>query len=358
MSSQKTLCLMTLVARHSALSFQWQMSLSALCRLWFISVSLVIVGCSNKPEIIQISGSKMGTTYHITVVADQLPPNDLEQHIDRLLSSVDRSMSTYKKDSEISRFNQLPVGQSLVISQEFADVLMISQEIWQLSGGAFDPTVGPLVDLWGFGPKATSDSVPSDQDIAAARENTGFDGVVLSGLNLFKQKAVELDLSAVAKGYAVDRVSDFLEMNALPDYLVEVGGEIRVSGSNPEGMPWRVAIEQPQLLASVNKIVDVTNISVATSGDYRNYFERDGVRYSHTIDPRTGKPIRHNLALVTVLNTSCAQADAWATAFSVLGAERSIELAEKLDVAMYMLVRDNEQFIASSTRRFKAIIGE
>ena len=142
------------------------------------------------------------------------------------------------------------------------------------------------------------------------------------------------------------------------DYLVEVGGEIRVSGSNPEGMPWRVAIEQPQLLASVNKIVDVTNISVATSGDYRNYFERDGVRYSHTIDPRTGKPIRHNLASVTVLNPSCAQADAWATAFSVLGAERSIELAEKLDVAMYMLVRDNEQFIASSTRRFKAIIGE
>jgi thiamine biosynthesis lipoprotein len=123
-------------------------------------------------------------------------------------------------------------------------------------------------------------------------------------------------------------------------------------------MPWRVAIEQPQLLASVNKIVDVTNISVATSGDYRNYFERDGVRYSHTIDPRTGKPIRHNLALVTVLNPSCAQADAWATAFSVLGAERSIEFAEKLDVAMYMLVRDNEQFIASSSRRFKAIIGE
>ncbi len=143
-------------------------------------------------------------------------------------------------------------------------------------------------------------------------------------------------------------------MNALPDYLVEVGGEIRVSGFNSEGMPWRVAIEQPQLLSSVNKIVGLTDMSIATSGDYRNYFERDGIRYSHTIDPRTGKPIDHNLASVTVLIDSCAEADAWATAFSVLGAQQSIELAEKLDLAIYMLVRQNDQFIASSSRGFKS----
>ena len=296
----------------------------------------------------------MGTTYHITVIADQLPPSDIEQQIDQLLSKVDHSMSTYKKDSEISRFNRLNVGQQLEISQEFADVLQISREIWQLSEGAFDPTLGPLVDLWGFGPKATGDLIPSDQDITAALKNTGFDGVVLKGLTLTKNKPVALDLSAVAKGYAVDIVSNYLEMNALPDYLVEVGGEIRVSGFNPEGTPWRVAIEQPQLLASVNKIVGLTDMSIATSGDYRNYFERDGIRYSHTIDPRTGKPIDHNLASVTVLIDSCAEADAWATAFSVLGAQQSIELAEKLDLAMYMLVRQNDQFIASSSRSFKS----
>ena len=296
----------------------------------------------------------MGTTYHITVIADQLPPSDIEQQIDQLLSKVDHSMSTYKKDSEISRFNRLNVGQQLEISQEFADVLQISREIWQLSEGAFDPTLGPLIDLWGFGPKATGDLIPSDQDITAALKNTGFDGVVLKGLTLTKNKPVALDLSAVAKGYAVDIVSNYLEMNALPDYLVEVGGEIRVSGFNSEGMPWRVAIEQPQLLASVNKIVGLTDMSIATSGDYRNYFERDGIRYSHTIDPRTGKPIDHNLASVTVLIDSCAEADAWATAFSVLGAQQSIELAEKLDLAMYMLVRQNDQFIASSSRSFKS----
>ncbi|MDG1693995.1 MAG: FAD:protein FMN transferase [Porticoccaceae bacterium] len=300
----------------------------------------------------------MGTTYHITVIADQLPPSDIEQQIDQLLSKVDHSMSTYKKDSEISRFNRLTVGQQLEISQEFADVLQISREIWQLSEGAFDPTLGPLVDLWGFGPKTTGDLIPSDQAITAALKNTGFDGVVLKGLTLIKNKPVALDLSAVAKGYAVDLVSNYLEMNALPDYLVEVGGEIRVSGFNSEGTPWRVAIEQPQLLASVNKIVGLTDMSIATSGDYRNYFERDGIRYSHTINPKTGKPITHNLASVTVLIDSCAEADAWATAFSVLGPEQSVELAEKLDLAMYMLVRQNDQFVASSSRLFKSYIDE
>lgn len=345
---------MTLVARNSNAIATRHTTLYALC-CWLVTLaSLSIVGCSSKPEIIEISGSKMGTTYHITVIADQLPPSDIEQQIDHLLSKVDHSMSTYKKDSEISRFNRLNVGQQLEISQEFADVLQISREIWQLSEGAFDPTLGPLVDLWGFGPKATGDLIPSDQDITAALKKTGFDGVVLKGLTLTKNKPVALDLSAVAKGYAVDIVSNYLEMNALPDYLVEVGGEIRVSGFNSEGMPWRVAIEQPQLLASVNKIVGLTDMSIATSGDYRNYFERDGIRYSHTIDPRTGKPIDHNLASVTVLIDSCAEADAWATAFSVLGAQQSIELAEKLDLAMYMLVRQNDQFIASSSRRFKS----
>ena len=349
---------MTLVARYSNASATRQTNLFASCCWLVILASLSIVGCSSKPEIIEISGSKMGTTYHITVIADQLPPSDIEQQIDQLLSKVDHSMSTYKKDSEISRFNRLTVGQQLEISQEFADVLQISREIWQLSEGAFDPTLGPLVDLWGFGPKTTGDLIPSDQAITAALKNTGFDGVVLKGLTLIKNKPVALDLSAVAKGYAVDLVSNYLEMNALPDYLVEVGGEIRVSGFNSEGTPWRVAIEQPQLLASVNKIVGLTDMSIATSGDYRNYFERDGIRYSHTINPKTGKPITHNLASVTVLIDSCAEADAWATAFSVLGPEQSVELAEKLDLAMYMLVRQNDQFVASSSRLFKSYIDE
>ena len=343
---------MILVARYPIVSSLGQTSLFASWRSVFVLVMLVLSGCSNKPEVLNISGTKMGTSYHITIVADQLPPEDLEQQIERLLSKVDNSMSTYKKDSEISQFNRLPIGQAMAISQEFAEVVEISQKIWQLSNGAFDPTIGPLVDLWGFGPGERHDSIPSSQTIAMTKAKIGFDSVVLKEQTLSKTKSVVLDLSAVAKGYAVDRVADLLEMLALPDYLVEIGGEIRVSGFNSDGIAWRIAMELPQLFAEVDRVINITDIAVATSGDYRNYFEKDGVRYSHTIDPKTGMPIDHNLASVTVLSPSCAEADAWATAFSVIGAEQGLALANKLNLAAYMLVRENEEFVSKSSASF------
>ncbi|MGB1333481.1 MAG: FAD:protein FMN transferase [Porticoccaceae bacterium] len=344
------------MAKYLNLSDLRQTMLFALWRSVLILVIVVLYGCSNKPDVLAISGSKMGTTYHITVIADQLPPDDLEQQIDQLLSKVDNSMSTYKKDSEISRFNRLPVGKSMTISDEFLEVVKISQKIWQLSNGAFDPTIGPLVDLWGFGPGERLDAVPTPHAIAQAKAEIGFDSVVLAENTLSKTKPVALDLSAVAKGYAVDRVADLLEMLALPDYLVEIGGEIRVSGFNADGVAWRIAMEQPQLFAEVDQVIAITDIAVATSGDYRNYFEQDGVRYSHTIDPKTGMPIDHNLASVTVLSESCAVADAWATAFSVLGAEKSLELAEQLDLSAYMLVRDNGVFVPMFSSGFDFLV--
>ena len=319
---------------------------------------LLSVGCSSKPDIIEITGSKMGTTYHITVVADQIPPQNLAQQIDDLLAAVDNSMSTYKQNSEISQFNRMQVGDKLEISDQFADVIQISRDIWQRSNGAFDPTVGPLVDLWGFGAKVLDLTIPSDQSIANALSNTGFEYVQLQGSVLTKTKPVELDLSAVAKGYAVDLVADLLEMSALPDYLVEVGGEIRVSGLNPQGEPWRVAIEQPQIPSSVNRVLALSDIAVATSGDYRNYFEQDGVKYSHTIDPRSGKPVTHSLASVTVVTKSCAEADAWATAFSVMGADQSIELADQMGLPVYLLVRENQQYASINSAAFKPYLNQ
>ena len=347
---------MTLVARYLKLSCLWQTTLFASWRSVFLLVIVVLNGCSNKPEVLTISGTKMGTTYHITIIADQLPPDDLEQQIEQLLSKVDNSMSTYKKDSEISQFNRLSVGKTMTISNEFLEVVKISQKIWQLSNGAFDPTIGPLVDLWGFGPGERHDSIPSAKAIVQTKAQIGFDSVVLEENNLSKTKPVALDLSAVAKGYAVDRVADLLEMLALPDYLVEIGGEIRVSGFNADGVAWRIAMEQPQLFAEVDQVIAITDIAVATSGDYRNYFERDGVRYSHTIDPKTGMPIDHNLASVTVLSESCAVADAWATAFSVMGAEKSLELAEQLDLPAYMLVRENGAFVSKNSSSFNFFV--
>jgi thiamine biosynthesis lipoprotein len=347
---------MTLVARHQKLSCPGQTTLFALWRSFAILISLFLIGCSNKPEIIEISGSKMGTSYHITVVADQLPPDDLAQQINQLLSKVDNSMSTYKENSEISQFNRLPAGGSLEISSEFADVIRISKKVWTLSEGAFDPTIAPLVDLWGFGPTETELSIPSSHSIETALASMGFDSVVLENLTLTKKKALSLDLSAVAKGYAVDLVADHLEMLALPDYLVEIGGEIRVSGFNAEGVAWKIALEQPQLFAAVDRVIDLTDIAVATSGDYRNYFEKDGRRYSHTIDPRSGLPIKHSLASVTVITESCAEADAWATAFSVMGALQGKSLANQLGIAAYMLVRQEKDFVAISSDSFSSFI--
>ena len=347
---------MTLVAKNPKITSLGQATLFASWRCVFVLVIIALYGCSNKPEVLTISGTKMGTSYQITVIADQLPPDDLEQQIEQLLAKVDNSMSTYKKDSEISQFNRLPVGQTMTVSQEFAEVVKISRQIWQLSNGAFDPTIGPLVDLWGFGPDERHESIPSSKTIELTKAQIGFDSVVLDEYKLSKTKAVSIDLSAVAKGYAVDRVADLLEILALPDYLVEIGGEIRVSGFNADGVAWRIAMEQPQLFAEVDRVINITNIAVATSGDYRNYFEKDGVRYSHTIDPVTGRPIVHNLASVTVLTQSCAEADAWATAFSVLGVEQSLKLAEQLDIAAYMLVRQNEQFVPRTSEAFNLFL--
>jgi thiamine biosynthesis lipoprotein len=320
--------------------------------LVFISVVLLLTGCDSGPEIIKISGSKMGTTYHVTVVADQPAPDDLAKRIDAVLDIVDHSMSTYKAASELSQFNDLAVGSSQQISADFARVLAVSKTVWERSGGAFDPTVGPLVDLWGFGPIAT-DVVPEQAQIDAAKAELGFQYLTLNNSELAKSKAVRVDLSAVAKGYAVDLVADLLEMLALPDYLVEVGGEMRLSGSNPEGMPWRVAIELPSLMPQVERIIAVQDMAVATSGDYRNYFEQQGVRYSHTIDPRTGQPITHSLASVTVLAELCADADAWATAFMVLGDKEGMALANELAIPLYMLIKDGAGFKAIHSRAFE-----
>lgn len=344
--------MMTLAAR---LGVSPQPSYSIITAIILIA-SVLSVGCSSKPDVIELSGTKMGTTYNITVVADQLPPDDLHQRIDNLLSLVDNSMSTYKSDSELSRFNRMAVGQEMQISEDFARVLQISHDVWQRSGGAFDPTIGPLVDLWGFGPTVTDNTAPSTQQLSLAVRDIGFQHLILDDLSLSKTRPVQLDLSAVAKGYAVDLVADMLEMLGLPDYLVEIGGEIRASGSNPNGQIWRVAIEEPALISSVNRVIPVAESAVATSGDYRNYFEQEGIRYSHILDPRSGSPIKHNLASVTVLSNSCAEADAWATAFLVMGAEPSLQLAEQLKLPVYLLTKEGDTFKGANSEAFEPFL--
>ena len=322
---------------------------------------MLISGCDYGPEIIEISGKKFGTTYRLTIVADQPAPADLSEMIESELNEIDVSMSTYKSSSEINQFNRLNTNIPFNISEHFASVIEISENIWLESGGAFEPTIGPLVDLWGFGPDVKSDKVPSESDISSAIDAVGFDAisikVAVTGTTLSKSRPVRLDLSAVAKGYAVDVLANLLESYALPDYLIEIGGETRVSGYNPQGKPWRLAIESPGVNGGVAHIVSMTDGAVATSGDYRNYFELDGKRYSHTIDPKSGYPITHNLTSVSVIADSCAEADAWATAMMVLGDEKGLELANALDLAVYMVLKEGQTLKSSNSKAFEAYKG-
>ena len=324
--------------------------------LYFFLLVSLIGGCDRGPEIINISGSTFGTTYNITVIADQIAPENLGQLIESKLEGIDHAMSTYRTDSEITAFNHLREDVSLNISSQFSEVIQVSKVVWLASDGAFDPTVGPLVDLWGFGVIDTANNIPDRKDIDRALKNVGFQSVVLqadlANPVLSKMSDVRLDLSAVAKGYAVDVIADLLEMNALPDYLVEIGGETRVKGFNSQGEPWRLAIESPSTESGISTVISLRDGAVATSGDYRNYFEDNGVRYSHTIDPRTGIPITHNLASVTVISKTCAEADAWATALMVLGDTRGMSLANELGLAVYMSVRDGDAFKISYSKAF------
>lgn len=317
-------------------------------------LGLFLAACSGDRDTWKLSGPTMGTGYHITVV--QVPEGtrrpELKAAIDAELAAVNQEMSTYIPDSELMRFNKAPVGQSVEVSQHLADVVGRALSIYRRSNGAFDVTVGPLVNLWGFGPNPEPENVPSDEQIAALQQVLGSDALSLDGRRLTKSRPVAIDLSAIAKGHGVDRVAALLESRGIRNYLVEVGGELRTSGVNPTGQPWRIGIERPSAGQVVQKPIVVSGKAVATSGDYRNYYERDGKRYTHTMDPRTGRPVEHRLASVTVITETCAEADGLATALNVMGADAGLELAEKENLAVFMLVKTDDGFEERASAAF------
>ena len=291
-----------------------------------------------------ITGPTMGTTFNVKVVTNDLT----EAHRERLtllvraaLDGVDEHMSTYRPDSEIEQFNRGDT-EPFAASQDLLVVVAEAQRVARLTGGAFDITVGPLVDIWGFGPPGATEAPDEDtlQELVAV---TGFEQleVDVEGGALRKARAdCRIDLSAIAKGFGADQVSAALTRQGLSNHMVEVGGEVRARGFNESEQVWRIGIERPTSAGrSVQFIVPLADRSLATSGDYRNFVERDGVRISHTIDPRTGRPISHNLASVSVMHASCMTADGLATALSVLGVDEGFELAERQGIPAYFLVR-------------------
>ena len=295
-----------------------------------------------------IQGRTMGTTYHIQVVADTAEEvTGLKEKIDRRLAEINQVFSTYIKDSEISRFNALQTaGEKFAVSDDFIQVMRVAAKIHQLSEGAWDATVSPLVDLWGFGPTQRRPRKPPAAEIKALMQTIGFERIRVAEPNFLVKNlaALTLDLNSIAKGFAVDKLSKLVAACGFENYLVEIGGEVYAAGVRADGKNWRVGINRPQKDAAFNEVykaVSIANRAFATSGDYRNFFEIDGVRYSHVIDPRSGYPVSNGVVSVSVIADNCTLADGLATAIMVMGAEKGLQLANRFDNIECFIVVEN-----------------
>ncbi len=308
----------------------------------------------------------MGTTFAVPVVADHLDDAEseaLRAAIGDELEEMNRLMSNYRPDSEISRFNAHQSLEAFPLSAPMYEVLVISEEVSSLSGGAFDITIPPLLEAWGFGPNADSERDPPDAaTLEALRDRVGQGLLILDKRAKTARKghtALAIDLSAIAPGYAADRIATLLSTRGYSRYMVDVGGEFSVLGHNQKGDPWRVGIERPTATRSdapvLQRVVDLERGALATSGDYRTYREIDGRRVSHTIDPRTQQPIAHGLASVTVIAENAARADALATALNVLGPEQGLALATEQALPIMMIIRDNGGFTIRTSPAFDSL---
>ena len=308
-------------------------------------VVAAIAACSGSPRAIVVSGPTMGTTYTVKVVptTTAIDAAQVRESVEQVLARIDRQMSIYRPDSEISLFNASSSTDWMTVSPELAIVVSRSLAIGAASGGALDITVGPLVDLWGFGPSGERNGIPADEEIVAARRKTGLQHLHVSLQTHSLRKDIEelrVDLNAVAPGFAVDEIASRLKQLGVERFMIELGGEVTARGLNAEGEPWRVAVERPVDEPSVPYcILALRDAAVATSGDYRHYYSYENRRYSHTIDPRTGHPVEHALGAVVVVAPSTFDADAWATALNVLGPDAGLVLAMQQGMAAMFVLR-------------------
>ena len=326
------------------------------------AATLFLAACGG-PEQQNLQGQTMGTYYSVKYVTDSSEPTPevIQTEIDKRLEEVNDQMSTYRPGSELSRFNQsTEVNVPFPVSAATAKVVSKAIEINKLTDGSLDVTVGPLVNLWGFGPEGRVTKAPTDEDLAKRRAWIGIDKLAVQDNNLIKTiPELYVDLSSIAKGYGVDVVAEYLESININNYMVDIGGEVGTKGKNGKDAPWRIAIEKPAtdgVSQTAQEIIEPGDLSIATSGDYRNYFEQDGVHFSHTIDPKTGKPISHKLVSITVLADDCMTADGLSTGLNVLGPEAGLALAEKMNVPVFMIVKTDKGFEERYTKAFEPFL--
>jgi len=321
---------------------------------------LCACGTNVAPEV-ELAGNTMGTQFSVKLAASDAV-NDavhLEKDIKAALADVEQMMSTYLPGSEISRFNGSTSTDWLKVSEEFCLSVEEALAISVLTGGSFDITVGPLVNLWGFGPGDIIDEPPADENISTMLASVGYTHLQADCAQPALKKDISelaLDMSAFGKGYATDRVAAVLDEAGIANYMVEVGGELRLRGHNAKNAKWAIGIEIPlPNQRSPHTILHLSDTAMATSGDYRNYFEADGKRYSHTIDTRTGWPVTHSLASVTVIDDDGFRADALATALLVMGPDVGMELATRESMAVLFLVRTESGIEEFSTPAFEQL---
>ena len=327
-----------------------------------VTIAAGLSACGDRsadPATLELKGSAMGTTYSVKLAAadTDLDRERLRVDIAEQLELLERSMSTWMPDSELSLFNAAETTDWFRVSILLCAAVSDAQTISRLTGGAFDITVGPLVNLWGFGPDGLREEPPGEQQIAELMKSVGYRRLHTDCDRPALRKdlpELHVDLSAFAKGYAVDEVASLLEARAVENYLVEIGGELRLNGKNSSGKPWAIAIESPaRARRAVHTIVGLNTAGLATSGDYRNFFEHDGRFYSHTIDPRTGSPVAHRAASVTVLARTAGIADAMATALLVMGPDGGMSFAENNDLSALFLLRSGEGIEERMSSRFR-----
>lgn len=309
----------------------------------------------------EFGGPTMGSHYSLKYVAGMGTPAraEVRGEVEDILAEVDRQMSTWRPDSDVARFNLLPAGSCQAMPAAVLELVRFGEQLSEASGGAFDLTLQPLLDLWGFGAQSRSTQVPSAEQIAAVRARIGYRHLRIEGQQLCKDVAVQLDLDSIAAGYTVDRIGMRLSELGIRSYLLNVTGELKVVGYKPDGSVWRVALEVPRDDRQVaQQVLALAGQGVSTSGDYRNYFEQAGQRYSHTFDPHTGAPVRHSLAAVTVIDPSTLRADGLSTLLMVLGPERGMAYAEQEGIAALFIRRDGEAFVGAASPAFVRQFGE
>lgn len=327
-------------------------------------VLLPLTGCQQQPATdpyLQLSGQTMGTTWSVALRSTNTADAAwIKVGLQERLDGINALMSTYDPDSEVSRFNVQTSTDWFEVSAETFQVLELAQQISKLTAGAFDISVGPLVDLWGFGAQPPDSLPPTPEQIAAIVTTVGYENLQLRHAPPAIRKKIpqlRIDVAAIAKGYAADVLAHYLDQQQIEHYLIEIGGELKMKGVRSDGHPWRIAIEQPlDHSRKVETIFPLTDIALATSGNYRNYYEENGQRYVHTIDPVSGKPIQHQLASATVLDPLAARADALATALMVMGEQRGRQFCEEHQIAAYFIIHNNTETTSYSSPAFQALL--